>query len=226
MIEPNNIKNPDEIKDPNATLQLEIKKRNEIHIDENMIKNSKLLKIPLKLPKLIIPSLDFIVFITKRTQNDLLTEFVVHELESYTCDYDTLILSIVEKSGFIERLKVGLNQYFGEIFSPDLDEDNGYEIESLECETINLELEFPEKLFNFIEEYCNISKISKETFLTSLIMNRLSYICSSPEVILDYVNNSDKFFAGLKEGVKDYYGDTIYQKEKNKNGVNRNDEPK
>ena len=68
--------------------------------------------ILIKLPKLLIQSIEFIVFITNRIQNDLLTEFITNELESYLYDHDSTILCIVEKSGFLKRLGLGLNQYY------------------------------------------------------------------------------------------------------------------
>ena len=176
---------------------------------EDMVQNSLILSNLIKLPKLLNQAIEFIVFITNRTQNDLLTEFIVNELECYLCDYDTIILSIVEKSGFIESLKVGLNQYFGENFPPSLEKDNRYKTESLEYETVNLELNLPKKLFNFMEKYCKISNISKEEFITVLIITRLSYICSSPEIILNYIKKKDDFFEDLKEGVKSFYKNTI-----------------
>ncbi len=154
-------------------------------------------------------SLNFIVFITNRTQNALLTEFIVNELESYIYDYNAVILSIFEKSGIIECLNVGLNQYFGENFLPNPEKDNRYKTELLEYETINLELKLPEKLINFIEKYCIISNISIEEFITSLIITRLSCICSSPEIILNYFKKKDDFFEDLKEGVDNFNGKTI-----------------
>ena len=197
----------------NALPIIENKKRN---FDENTVKNYEILKIPLKLPKLLIQSIELIIFITNRIQNDILTEFIVNELECHLYDYDFTILSIVEKSGVKERLKVGLNQYFGENFPPSLEKDNRYKTESLEYATVNLELKLPEKLFKFIEKYCKISNISKEEFITFLIITRLSYICSSPEIILNYIKSKDDFFEDLKEGVNSFYKDTIIKRKTSK----------
>ncbi len=108
-----------------------------------------------------------------------------------------------------ENLKVGLNQCFGENLLPNPEKYNRYNTESLEYKTINLELKSSEKLINFVEKYCKISNISKEEFITILIITRLSYIYSSPGMTINYIKSKDDFFEDLKEGVNNFYKNTI-----------------
>lgn len=176
------------------------------------------LRLPIKLPKLLIQSIEFIVFITNRIQNELLTDFIVEELESYLYEHDSTILSIVEKSGLLERLRLGLNQYYGDENHLKLEKEEVCIRESIKIDIINLEIELPEKLISFIRKYCEISNMSIEDFMAFLIVARLHYIYSSPEVIFNYIKNVDNFFEDLKEGVKDYHGKTIIQQETHQRG--------
>ena len=207
--------NQNENVNSSALTIIENEKRTKLHFDGNTDKNSETFKILLKLPKSLIQSIEFIVFITNRAQNDLLTEFLIHELNAYLYDHNSVILSIVEKNGVLEFIRHGLNQYFGEEIQ---ENDIKPKIKSLKWKSMNLELTLNKKITRFIEKYCKLSNISKAEFIALLIAARLDCIRTCPEIILDYVKNIDEFFDELKEGINDYYGSTICQKEKTKNG--------
>jgi len=130
-----------------------------------------------------------------------------------------VILSIVEKSGYLERIKWGIKQYFGN----EIQTHQENEIESLKWKSMKLELILNTKIIGFIEKYCKLSKISKAEFIASLILARLDCIRACPEIILDYIKNNGKFFEDLKEGLKEYYRRLIYMKGKHQNGGTRND---
>lgn len=195
----------------NALITIESKKRD---FDGDTDKNSDTLKILLKLPKSLIQSIEFIVFITNRTQNDLLTEFLIHELNTYLYDHSSAILSLFEKNGVLELMRCGVRQYFGEEYQAMQENDIEPKIKSLKWKSMNLELTLNKKIIRFIEKYCKLSNISKAEFTALLITARLDCIRTCPEMILDYVKNIDKFFEELKEGVKDYYGNTIIERKK------------
>ncbi len=207
---------------PHALTIIENENRNKLHFDGNLDKNSKILKIALKLPKSLIQSIEFVVFITNRTQNELLTEFLIHELDTYLCDHSSVILSIVEKSGYLERIKCGIKQYLGEEIQTLQENNTESKIESLKWKSMNLELILNTKIIGFIEKYCKLTKISKAEFIAFLILTRLDSIRTCPEIILDYMKKSDKFFEDLKEGVKEYYGEIIFQKKNHQNGGTHN----
>lgn len=207
---------------PHTLTIIENEKRNILDFDGNTDKNSKILKTQLKLPKSLIQSIEFIVFISNRTQNELFTEFLIHELDTYLYDPSSVILSIVEKSGFLELIGHGLKKYFGEEIQTILESDIVSNVESLKWKSMNLELILNTKIIGFIEKYCKLTKISKAEFIAFLILARLDCIRTCPEIILDYMKNSDKFFQDLKEGVKEYYGKIISQKEKHQNGGTHN----
>lgn len=196
---------------PKALAILENKKRN---FDGNTDKNSKILKISLKLPKTLTKSIEFIVFFTNRTQNDLLTEFVVHELDAYLYDHNLVILSIVEKNGFLELIGQGRDEYFGYELQAIQESDTVPKTELIKWKSVNLELKLNKNIIGFIEKYCRLSNTSKAELIALLIIARLDCIRTCPEMILDYVGNNDEFFKELEEGINSYYGKTIIQKEK------------
>lgn len=80
-------------------------------------------------------------------------------------------------------------------------------------------LKLLEKLINYIKKCCKISNISKEEFITTLLITRLSYICSSPEIILNYIKNKDEFFEDLKEGANNFYKHKIIKRITSKGGT-------
>ncbi len=203
----------------NALTIIENKKRNQLQFDGNTVKNSKILKICLKLPETLTKSIEFIVFFTNRTQNELLTEFVVYQLESYLYDHNLVILSIVEKNGFLELIGHGRDEYFGYELQAIQESDTVPKTELIKWKSMNLELKLNKNIIEFIEKYCRLSNMSKAEFIALLIIDRLDCIRACPEMILDYMGNSDEFFKDLKEGIDNYYGKTIIQKEKDSEEV-------
>jgi len=174
--------NQNESLNSNALTTIESKKRD---FDGNTDKNSEMLKLLLKLPKSLTQSIEFIIFITNRTQNDLLAEFLIYKLNAYLYDHSSVFLSIVEKNGVLELIKGGLKQYFGEEIQAIQENDIEPKIKPLKWKSMNLELTLNKKITRFIEKYCKLSNISKAEFITLLITARLDCIHACPEIVFE-----------------------------------------
>ena len=169
----------------------------------------KNLDIPIKLPKIIFSVVETFALIANKKINELFSEFLIDELDSFFYDLDPLFRFILKKSGLLERLRVGINQYYGkerhEIKKKNKknkDINDNYEI-------ADISIKLPNKLISFINTICKISNIKKENLFSFLIIARLEYIYSNPEVLYDYINGEGGIYEGLREGINKYYGNEI-----------------
>ncbi len=177
--------------------------------NENHYQDFENLNIPIKLPKIIFSVVETFALIANKKRNELFSEFLIDELDSFFYDLDPLFRFILKKSGFLERLRVGINQYYGkerhEI------KQNSKESKGIKdnYEIIDITLKLPNKLISFINTICEISNIKKENLFSFLIIARLEYIYSNPEVLYDYINGEGGIYEGLREGINKYYENKV-----------------
>jgi len=163
------------------------------------------LKVSITLPKSILMVSETIIPLIDRKRNGLYNDFIVDELESYACDLDALILYILKKSELMEQLRVGINQFYNQERYEKKPEDNNEKNNPNEFETIDITFKFPEILIEFLNKFCEISSVSIENFFSFLVMSRLEYIYSDPEMLLNYIDNEHMFFKDLQEGIDLHY---------------------
>ncbi len=180
--------------------------------NENHYQDFENFNIPIKLPKIIFSVVETFALIANKKRNELFSEILIDELDSFFYDLDPLFRFILKKGGLLERLRVGINQYYGkerheikQNSKESKDFNNNYEI-------IDISLKLPNKLISFINTICEISNIKKENLFSFLIITRLEYIYSNPEVLYDYINGEGGIYEGLREGIKKYYENKVSKK--------------
>ncbi len=142
--------------------------------------------------------------IANRAQDEIFSEFIINQLEAYSYDIDSLIKYIFRYDGLLEQLRVGINQYYGRNEVEKKLDEIEFDSTNFNQGIVEISLRLPKKLIEFINDFCDKSMVSKEAFLSFLIMERFESIYSEPEVLLGYINKESGFFKALREGVNNY----------------------
>ena len=170
-----------------------------------MEENFKILKISLKLPKIISSIIETIKIITNLPRDNLFNDFIVTELDSFSNDLDSLFNLVLKKSNLLERLRIGINQYYGKKKHAKKLKIKKNKTINYNYEIIDITIKLPKKLVNFVNSICELANIQKEYFFSNLIFTRLEYIYSDPEVLFSYIDGESGIYKELREGIEDYY---------------------
>jgi len=168
-------------------------------------KNFEILKISLKLPKIISSIIETIKIITNLPRDNLFNDFIVTELDSFSNDLDSLFNLVLKKSNLLERLRIGINQYYGKKKHAKKLKIKKNKTINYNYEIIDITIKLPKKLVNFVNSICELANIQKEYFFSTLIFTRLEYIYSDPEVLFSYIDGESGIYKELREGIEDYY---------------------
>ncbi|TXT58614.1 MAG: hypothetical protein BAJALOKI2v1_340046 [Promethearchaeota archaeon] len=77
---------------------------------------------------------------------------------------------------------------------------------------VKVQLKIPEDLLKEIDFLLDISNISKEEFLTDLLINRLENLYNNPEEELLYYIKRSSLRENLRKGINQYYSKEIHKK--------------
>lgn len=213
--------------------QNEIKNPNELLLMKNK-KNSKTQCLSIQLPKILSPCVDEICRMTRRNRDDLFTHFVIYGLAGFYQEPEVIYNFTKKIPNFSERLRKGLNQCYGKDYFRDkrpvkyedtmvynsTDENRAGQPQSDKELNNNMQnIEFTLMISDILLENFNIfSEITNRTndYLAKMfIIDQLAFIYQNPELIYDYIKDSENLMEPLRTGLNLVFGRNHFKKKVN-----------
>ncbi len=166
--------------------------------NEKRLNDFVVIQITVRIPNNLLFYLQKLYEVSKRTRNDLCSEFIIDELGIIYQDPIEQIVGYLGKKNNHKNISNYNN----------LDVSQGYEI-------FEASINIPEILVCWIKKFCSFTEIPLDVFLGDLIIARLELIDSEPEMFCTYINNLNLFLEDLRIGINQYYGKNYFKQNNN-----------
>jgi len=190
----------------------------------------KILHNEIEIPEILISSIESLCDITNRTRDDLLTQFIIEQLESLYQEPENILYYMKNNIELLEQLKLGINQFYGFKFhkknsayhrilkscynqkNESSENEKEYLGHPIKFGKLKIDFKMPEIMVSSIGIVLKITGRTREDLFSTFIINVLSLIYQIPEIILNLLKDNKEFFECLRVGINHYYGTEVFKK--------------